>query len=147
MNPISILRELQRSKSRASQKRANQSSIEKLAKRADKIKGTDRVGRAIGMLDGEASCLVDEREDGVALLILDVHAKANILHPVLVLVAGVGGGEDEGAVTDGEAGPLISLAEDLEGGRRALRIPAEVAEHLSQIFSWRGFAGPGAVYM
>ena len=99
------------------------------------------------MLDGEASCLVDEREDGVALLILDVHAKANILYPVLVLVAGVGVGEDEGAVTDGEAGPLISLAEDLEGGRRALRIPAEVAEHLSQIFSWRGFAGPGGGWL
>lgn len=106
---------------------------------------------AQGVLHGETSGLVDEREGGVVLLVLDVGAEAHVLEPVLVLVAGVGGGEDDVAVADGEAVTLVGLAEDLEGGlvaaggswgvgRWVLAMVAVVteAEHLR---SSRGFGG------
>ena len=92
------------------------------------MEGAERV------LDGEAGGLVDEREDGLALLILDVQAEADVLEPVLVLVVGVGGGKDEGASADGEAEPLVGLAEDLEG---ALRVQPWVPEPGVIHLPWR----------
>ena len=87
--------------------------------------------RAEGVPDGEAGGLVDEGEDGLALLILDAQAEADVLEPVLVLVGGVGGGKDEGAAADGEAEPLVGLAEDLEGALRVQPwVPEPVVVHL-----------------
>jgi hypothetical protein len=107
------------------------------------------VGLAEGVLDGEPSGLVDQGERRVALLVLDLGAEAHVLVPVLVLVARVGGGQHHVAVADGEAVPLVGLAEDLEGGlvhaavrRRVLAVVAVVpeAEHLA-LFSALGFWG------
>jgi hypothetical protein len=104
------------------------------------------VGLAEGVLDGEPSGLVDQGERRVALLVLDLGAEAHVLVPVLVLVARVGGGQHHVAVADGEAVPLVGLAEDLEGGlvhaavsRRVLAVVPE-AEHLA-LFSALGFWG------
>jgi len=93
-----------------------------------RVEGAERV------LDGEAGGLVDEREDRLALLILDAQAEADVLEPVLVLVVGVGGGKDEGASADGEAEPLVGLAEDLEG---AIRVQPGVPEPEAVHLLWR----------
>ena len=104
---------------------------------------TNRVALSEGVLDGESGGLVDDGEGGVALLVLHLVAVAHVLEPVLVVVARVGGGEDDVAVADGEAVALVGLAEDLEGGlvaagggrglgRRVLAVVAVVvteAEH------------------
>jgi hypothetical protein len=74
------------------------------------------VVHAEGVLDSKICCFVYEGEDRVALLILHRYAEARVPEPVLVLVAGVGRDKDKGAITDGEAAPLVGLAEDLEGG-------------------------------
>jgi len=37
---------------------------------------------------------------------------------VLVLISGVGGGEDKGPISDGKAEPLVGLAENLKGALR-----------------------------
>jgi len=114
------------------------------------------VGLAEGVLDGEARGLVDESERRVAFLVLDLVAEAHVLVPVLVLVARVGGGQHHVAVADGEAVPLVGLAEDLEGGRvhaavgrrvrrRVLAVVVAVvpeAEHLLALYSpWSGVLG------
>ena len=73
------------------------------------------------VLDGESGGLVDEREGRHALLVLDPGAVPHVLVPVLVDVLGVGRGEHDGAVADGEAVVVVGAAEDLEhmvGARR-----------------------------
>lgn len=94
---------------------------------------------AEGVLDGETGGLVDKGEYRVPLLVLDDPAVSHVLGPVLALVARVGGGEDEGAVADGEAAPLVGLAKHPKGGfRYRLRVLAVEAEHLRLILDVGG---------
>lgn len=92
------------------------------------------------VLDGEAGGPVDERERRLALRVLHLRAVPHVLVPVLVLVAGVGGREDDGVVAHGEAVRLVGAAEDPEQRllvrRRGLVVPAVavvvvVPEHAS----------------